>query len=515
MIPNDLTGFSTEQLRGFATGVDRQIAALRAEARDDAEKLSTLETLLDERDTVQAALAAAEEADAADDAVDDAVTADTDGGEGDDEDEPTESDDDAGDGDGDADAAVDEAVASATLGGGTGPRVTGETRHFDREEVRSFLRNTTKGKLTGEGRVSFGSVLRETNHVVSRGADATEAIKAAIKDRAAGTDRTAAGCFCGPDDARTAIAQALVDSRPLSDTLPTVTGGDFRFIRQIDLADALTGVTIWDCADQAAVDPETISTWKPCFELDCETEVTSQMYAVPACASFSVQALIGNPALIDNLEHVMTVAYNQVAELQVYAQLLANASQVVFPALTTGYGASAQLLREVGWAMETIRATHRDRLDYTLAIPAGLRERILTDGLIRGIDDYRTWSDLTERLAELGVTNIVEMYDPTTAPSALPAPGGPPVAATVQPLAQQILLYRPDNFVLGVAPELDLGITRSPELARQNKQQWFVESFESVTRVGIQPTVAITSDLCANGIRPALGEGDDCVVEVA
>lgn len=528
MIPTDLSAFSTEQLKGFATANSETILSLRADLKETpenpADRLSTLEVALDNQDRLNAAIAEALAAEEAEEKVDEAVAGDGDGEEatadGDGDADAGEGDDaDAGDGEGgDAEATVDEAVASAQMGGGSGPRVGKEPlRSMEAGDVTSFLRSATSGRLTPGSRQQFASLKRSTNFEISHKGDLTAMLPEIVAARQNGTDKTAAGCFCGPDDARNEIARALVSDRPFSDSLPTVTGGDFRFIRQIDLAAARTGVTIWDCDDQDDVDPASAATWKPCFALDCQNEVTSETYAVPACASFDTQAMIGNPNLIDNLEHVMTVAYNEAAELEAYRRVLAEASQVTYnaSALPVGYGASAKLIKAVAWAMSTIRATHRDRLDYTLALPAGLRERILADGMIRATDDYRTWDDVQTRLAELGVTDIVELLDPTSAPNALPAPGGPPVEATQQPLEQQILLYRPENFLLGVGPEIDLGVVaQGIDELRQNRMNWFVESFESVTRIGVQPTVAINADFCDNGIRPAFGEGDICAVEV-
>ena len=514
MIPTDLTGFTVEQLRGFAKANDQRIDALRADARGDAEKLAAIEEALDSGKRLDVAIAEALEAEGAEDAVTEAVA---DGGEGD---AAADGDDAEGEGEGDGeavdpDAAAGEAVASAKLGAGDKPReARPHIQTFEPNDVRAFLRGTQAQRLREGQRVSFASLRRETNHVATRGADITELLPSIIGDRAKGEDRTAAGCFCGPDDARSEIHRSLVSDRPLSDTLPTVTGGDFRFIRQIDLDTAAAGTTVWDCDDQAAFDPETIATWKPCFVLDCENEVTSQLYAVPACAKFNTQAMIGNPNLIANLEHVMGVAYNRTAELQVYAQLLGQASQYNYNAFAplVGYGAAAKLIKAAGWAMEKIRANHRDTQGYTLAIPAGLRERVLADEFVRGFPSgIETWGDLLARLGELGVDRVVELLDPTAAVTAFEAPGGPPVAAPANTLAQTLLLYRPDNFLLGLGGEIDMGVVASgPDELRQNTMTWFTESFESVTRIGIQPTVAITGDFCDSGIRPALGEGYIC-----
>lgn len=508
MIPKDLAPFSIEQLRGFQSAVKLAIADAKADAKGDPDKLATLEGLLDERERLDAAIAAVLNTDgeAAEDEASDPVV------EGDDA-EATE-DDDAADGEGaddaadDTEAAVDDAIASAALGGGTGPRVKSEPNRSQAGDIRKFLQSAMGGNVANEHRLSFSTLQRETNFRVKDGADASEAIRQAREGRRAGTDKTAAGCFCGPDDARNEICTSLVTDRPFCDTLPTITAnGDYRFIRQ------LTGPVLepWLCADQDLVDPEVISTWKPCFELDCPPEVVSETYAIPACATFTTQQLIGNPQLIDNLVHVMQVAYNRAAELECY-QRVVNESTCYNYGLhaTSGYGASAQIIAAVAWAFELMRQNFRDTKGYFLALPAGTRERVLADGLVRGIDDYRAWDDLLTRLEALGVENVIELLDPIGAVTPLAAPGGVCVAAPAHELVRQLLLYRPDNFILGLNPEIDLGVTRSPELARQNKLQWFIESFESVERVCIDPNIVLNVPLCLSGIRPALGEGTDC-----
>ncbi len=230
-----------------------------------------------------------------------------------------------------------------------------------------------------------------------------------------------------------------------------------------------------------------------------------------AAARFNTQQMIGNPALIDNLEHVMQVAYNRVAELLLYGKLLDNASLYNW-ALTTpvGYGASAQLIGAVGWAIELIRQNVRDIKEYTLVLPPGVKERITTDGMIRATDDYRTWDDVQQRIADLGINKVVELLDPIGTVTAVATEGAGAVSATAHALSRQVLLYKPEDFILGLNPEVDLGVMRSPELARMNKLQWFTESFESVEKVGIEPTIAMNLNLCPSGVRPAFGEGTIC-----
>src|SRR3990172_4485354 len=524
MVPNDLAGFSVEQLKGFAVANRLEYDSVKTGDLDDAARVASLESLLNDRDRWNAAIEAAL-------AAEEAAAEDTQP-EGDEAAEAAEGDDAAEDSDadgedaetaevGDADAAVDDAVASAAMGGGRAPsiRVTRDEADKASGSMRKFVRNMITGNVSREERHSFSTMRRETNHIVREGQNANDAIQAAILSRLDGSDKTAAGCFCGPDDAITAIKECGETIRPLSDTLPTLTAsGDVKYVRQIDLADALTGVTEWTCADQDNVDPEVISTWKPCFELECEPEITSALYAVAACASFTTQQLIGNPQLVANLEHVMRVAYSKTAELLVYNRLKALSSQYSFGYALTAYGAGAQLLVVVGWFMEKVRANLREaNPQYTLTIPAGLKERIITDGFLTGArSPDETWGRILERLRELGVTRVVELVDEITgvplplAHTAFVAPGGPIAVGDPHPVVQEIALYRPEDFLLGVAPEIDLGVTRSPELARQNKLQWSVESFEFVEKPGCAPAATIQAPFCASGVRPALGTGEDC-----
>lgn len=520
IVPRNLAGFTVEQLNGFSAAVQLQIDELRPDMAGDAEKLSAVEALLNERERLNVAIA-------------EALAADGDGGEGDGAEDATadgdategedttdeEDGEDAADGEGDgAEAAVDDAVAAATLGGGNlpaGSLQVRERREGRGSEIRKFLQTSSGGR---EGVVQFGVMQRETKHRVNARHTLTKDELDQIRaDRSSGEDKTAAGCFCGPDEARTEIVYSGATDRPLSDTLPTITAnGDYRFIRQIDIADALDGVTVngWTCTDQDGVDPSDDSTWKPVFDLDCENEVTSETYGVAAAARFNVQQMIGNPALIDNLEHVMQVAYNQTAELLAYAKLVAASSAYTYALASGAYGASAQLFSAVAWGLELIAQHTRQPIDgYQLVIPAGIHQRILADGQMRGMDDYATWSDIQNRLDALGVSKIVEMLDTTGTPTALNPPGDPADAAVAHDLSQQILLFKPQDFLLGLNPEVNLGVMRSPELALQNKLQWFTESFESVEKVGVDPSLAITVDLCQSGVRPALAEGETCVTE--
>lgn len=522
MIPNDLSVFSIEQLRGFLAAVKEQLAAVPTnEALSAEERVTSRESLADDRDRLTAAIETKLDADAAEAAVDAATDPDPNAepaeGDAEGEDDDEETADTPAEGDA-AEAVVDDAVASAKMGGGKGPASKQDADLSDTKAIKKFVQRLGNGNVRQSEQHQFATLLRATNHTAREGEFAMDKIKAARADRAADTDKTAAGCFCGPDEAVTTIKECGETVRPISDSLPTLTvSGDIRYIRQLDLAGPLTGVTEWTCTDQDGVDPEDIATWKPCFELDCQPEITSGLYAVSACASFTTQQFIGNPELVANLEHVMQVAYSKTAELLVYNRLRALASQYTFAYPDSGYGAEAQLIAAVGWAMEEIKASLREtNPNYTLAIPAGLKERVLTDAFLVGAKEGdQAWSQIVAKLNELGVSKIVELVDEIVGPPPAAhvgpvAPGGPRVAAATQPVEQEILLYRPEDFVLGVAPEIDLGVTRSPELARQNKLQWFTESFEFVEKVGCAPAIDLLVPFCANGIRPALGAGLDC-----
>lgn len=533
MIPNDLSVFSIEQLRGFLAAVKEQLTAVPAQEDLTAEqRVESREKLADDRDRLTAAIETKLDAESAEAAVDAAAgEPDPDAAaDGDDEPEldedgnPIVKPDAAAEGDA-AEGAVDDAVAAATMGGGaTAPAATRDEARKAGGDMRKFIRRLGNGNVSTEERHSFSAMRRETKHVVREGALASDDIRAAITSRADGSDKTAAGCFCGPDDAVNTIKESGETVRPISDTLPTLTvSGDIRYIRELDLVDALTGVTQWTCTDQDAVDPSDIATWKPCFELDCQPEQTSGLYAVSACASFTTQQFIGNPALVANLEHVMEVAYNKTAELLVYQRLRDLASKYTFGYDLAGYGAEAQLIAAVGWALELVKANLRESdPNYTLAIPAGLKQRILTDAFLVGAKQGdETWAEVVAKIQELGVRNVVELVDEivcspdgpvahATPAAAVDGCDGTYIAAPAHPVEQEILLYRPEDFVLGVAPEIDLGVTRSPELARQNKLQWFVESFEFVEKIGNAPAIDLVVPFCASGVRPALGTGEDC-----
>lgn len=524
MIPNDLSSFDLTELRGFAKLNRLELDAVKTGDLDDAAKTSARENLADDYDRLNAAIEAALAAEGAEEAVEAAAAAATEAANGEETGDDEEAEAATTEGD-DAETVVDEAVAAATMGGGQAARSVVVTRdESDRVngDMKKFIRNMANGNVRHDERHSFTTMRRETNHLAREGERVDDKILAAQASRAAGDDKTAAGCFCGPDDAINAIKECGETVRPLSDSFPTLTAsGDVQYVRQIDLADALTGVTEWTCTDQDAVDPEVVATWKPCFELECEPVITSAMYAVSACATFNTQQLIGNPALVSNLEHVMQVAFSKTAELLVYARLRALSSKYSYGYALTAYGAGAQLLAAVGWAMEAIRANLREsNPGYTLTIPAGLKERIVTDGFLTGAHaPDETWNVILQRLNELGVNRVVELVDEIVctpggaaahAPIIAPVPGCTYVAGTQHPVTQEIALYRPEDFVLGVGPDIDLGVTRSPELARQNKLQWFTEGFEFLEKVGCAPALNLLVPFCASGIRPALGTGEDC-----
>ena len=79
------------------------------------------------------------------------------------------------------------------------------------------------------------------------------------------------GAICQPYDIIREIPDAFVTDTPVADIFPSRPAGrgGFQFTPSGTLSDVVGAVDIWTEADQAAVNPASSATWKPCVDYDC------------------------------------------------------------------------------------------------------------------------------------------------------------------------------------------------------------------------------------------------------
>jgi hypothetical protein len=324
--------------------------------------------------------------------------------------------------------------------------------------------------------------------------------------------------ICGPLDIVRPIPDCVNRSRIIRGLFRQVPAprGAFQFMRSIGLADVDGGVTIWTDADQATVDEGDPATWKPCVDLVCSPTVETEVEAISTCMRADVKQEFSAPEQVQNWLNTLQALTDRVAEGELLSRIDANSSAYTFAG---NYGALPELLQmvaaQLGKSMEVMRATTPE--DYVLIIPVGLSSQLVMDTVNRGFHDPCCTDQVMKAFAEIGI-RVVETPDAATGELTpyndvawpLNPPGAAPVAQPTTPTSWKVRLVAPSAGFYFDTGEVAFGIQRSPELARQNKVQWFGEIFEGLDKQGCAPWFSTTVTLCPNGDRAGMSVPFTC-----
>lgn len=341
--------------------------------------------------------------------------------------------------------------------------------------------------------------------------------------------------ICEPLDILRDVPSAFSTAEPVSAIWPQRPIGrlGFQFTPGIDLVDVLDAVAHWTEADQAAVDPEDQSTWKPCVEVDCPPIATVKASAVTACLTFDNTTEMSNPERVRNFTEAVTAVRARIKEGLQLGVIDALSHRYEF---TGDYGALPALVQAINSLVAQLRYFNRlNEVNYLVIVPPAVSETLTIDRANRAYGVEMETSDVMAYLRGnlYNIGGVVESLDEAIARDDVidPATGDPldpgtnepglpfntlnPVGETavaVPPLAatRRIRIIDPSAAIYGETGELYAGVQRSPEMLRQNRAQYFVEEYFLLTKHGAQPWATIDVDLCPNGARAGLEEPFSC-----
>ncbi len=333
---------------------------------------------------------------------------------------------------------------------------------------------------------------------------------------------TAAACYCGPNEVDKSIDSRGLDDRPIAASLATMPfTGPFDYVRDMDVADVQSGVTLWDCTAQESVVAATPNTWKPCVVLDCGDSVTVTPYAIPACGLFSTFQQLSHPELVDDFINKIGIAYARLADQALIDKIRADNTELTYNPAEQGLlnqltGAIAHLASVAGY---TRRLTWDQ--SYTLYVPMGMLTALVADEHRRGFTRGDTKEMIVSQIKALGVRDIVEMLDvdTTAEPGILAAyatiidPGNVVALDLCEvPGEWTIHLVPTDSYVRGESTLVEAGFERDTNLVRQNMVQYFFEGHEFIEkRTPDVPGWTITLGGIASGGTSALVDPESCL----
>lgn len=361
----------------------------------------------------------------------------------------------------------------------------------------------------------LGSGSRERNtQLIHEAVDAYMArIASAFDGRYGGTPSAQVAAICDPLDIIRTIPDCVTDAEPFADSLPGRAAGrlGFQFLASSVLAEVTGGVTIWDEADQAAVDPTNQATWKPCVHVTCPpiSEVIAE--AVTACLTFDNTTEISSPERVQDFMRKIAAAKARAKE----DRLLTIASTFTHRFRHVGeYGAVPSSILALLTTLEQGWATNR--LDegtlYNWYVPKELVSAWVIDlvgqAFLQDPSVVRDVVGFIEDAARAAGKNvrIIRLLDRSITPT-LPIIGGVAeeyLESGIKAGPYETYLIPPEGAIYFSTGEINVGVERSPELMRQNRAQWFAEEYVGLAKHGCQPWYRLELDVCENGTRAAL-----------
>lgn len=238
---------------------------------------------------------------------------------------------------------------------------------------------------------------------------------------------------------------------------------------------------------------------KPCVDIECGTEHSAELAAIPLCLCFDNLTARVNPELMRASTDLVLVAQARFREQMMLAAMFSaggvtnapgGGASGVIGTPDTPLGAARDFLVTVRLAAAQFR--WRNRISQTqqlrLYAPAWLRDAMVSDLTVQMPGDNALCSSYAEVTGCLSDMNVDPIWYIDDVPTGV---GTAAVAATSNfdspmgyPTPAEWLLTLPGVFTRLDGGSLDLGVVRTKEDVQRNKYCEFAETFETVTYMG-------------------------------
>lgn len=312
----------------------------------------------------------------------------------------------------------------------------------------------------------------------------------------------AAGGLCAPVEARYEIFGLGELGRPVRDSLAVFSAdrGGIRFVAPPVLTDLDGAVSLWtlqddiDAATEGGPDPV-----KPCIRVACGAEVTVYTDAIPLCLTFGNMGARAYPELVERHTQLGMISHARFAETRLLTRIGALSTSV---STGTELGAARDIFVAVDQAAAAYRNRHRMDDDSRLRVifPAWFKNALRADltKQIPGDGDENTFalaeSKINSWFSVRGIEVTWAMDGETGQIMGAQAAG----ALNNFPTNVIWYLFAEGTFLFLDGGTLDLGLVRDSTLNGTNDYKIFLETFEAVTKVGIE-SLRVTSTLAIKG----------------
>lgn len=312
----------------------------------------------------------------------------------------------------------------------------------------------------------------------------------------------AAGGLCAPVEARYEIFGLGELGRPVRDSLAVFSAdrGGIRFVAPPVLTDLDGAVSLWtlqddeDAATEGAPDPV-----KPCIRVACGAEVTVYTDAIPLCLTFGNMGARAYPELVERHTQLGMISHARFAETRLLTRIGSLSTSV---STGTELGAARDIFVAVDQAAAAYRNRHRMGDDSRLRaiFPAWFKNALRADltKQIPGDADENTFALAEAKINSWFAVRGIEVtwaLDGETGQIM-----GAQAAGALNSFPTNVIwyLFAEGTFLFLDGGTLDLGLVRDSTLNGTNDYKIFLETFEAVTKVGVE-SLRVTSTLAIKG----------------
>lgn len=312
----------------------------------------------------------------------------------------------------------------------------------------------------------------------------------------------AAGGLCAPVEARYEIFGLGELGRPVRDSLAVFSAdrGGIRFVAPPILTDLDGAVSLWtlqddeDAATEGAPDPV-----KPCIRVACGAEVTVYTDAIPLCLTFGNMGARAYPELVERHTQLGMISHARFAETRLLTRIGALSTSV---STGTELGAARDIFVAVDQAAAAYRNRHRMDDDARLRVifPAWFKNALRADltKQLPGDGDENTFALAESKINSWFSVRGIEVtwaLDGETGQIM-----GAQAAGALNDFPANVVwyLFAEGTFLFLDGGTLDLGLVRDSTLNGTNDYKIFLETFEAVTKVGVE-SLRVTSTLAIAG----------------
>lgn len=314
-------------------------------------------------------------------------------------------------------------------------------------------------------------------------------IRSLISDPEALTpEALTAGAWCAPRTPIYEVPTVGTTERPVQQGLPTFRAdrGGVTWVQPPTLPDVDGASSLWrfdGSAWQAYTDPAGLvlaspADEKPCLKVECGSEQSVDVDAVPFCLTFDNLTARAFPEWVRATTELTMVAQARFAEQKSLSQLFSLAASGSAGTVSTSVGVARDFFVGVLLAAAAKRHEHRMSADSPLQLlaPQWLAKAIAIELGIGKDFDVHAASEVDGYLKSENLTPIWYIDD---------VPGK--AAFTSQsafPTTAHWLLFPTGTYVRLDNGELNLGVVRTKEDVKKNQYTEFSETFETVAHMG-------------------------------